>query len=71
MFITALLDPAAEWKAEFVSAESPETCRKSSASTIMARRCSPRKPGLRVAYVCTTALGLYNVYPQRTKGQHR
>ena len=61
MFITALLDPAAEWKAEFVSAESPETCRKSSAGT-MVRAAFTVKPGLRAAYACTTALGLYNVY---------
>ena len=61
VFITALLDPAAEWKAEFVSAESPETCRKSSAGT-MVRAAFTVKPGLRAAYACTTALGLYNVY---------
>lgn len=61
VFITALLDPAAEWKAEFVSAESPETCRKSSAGT-MVRGAFTVKPGLRAAYACTTALGLYNVY---------
>lgn len=61
VFITALLDPAAEWKAEFVSAESPETCRKSSAGT-MVRAAFTVKPGLRSAYACTTALGLYNVY---------
>lgn len=61
VFITALLDPAAEWKAEFVSAESPETCRKSSAGT-MVRAAFAVKPGLRAAYACTTALGLYNVY---------
>ena len=61
VFITALLDPAAEWKAEFVSAESPETCRESSAGT-MVRAAFTVKPGLRAAYACTTALGLYNVY---------
>ena len=48
VFITALLDPAAEWKAEFVSAESPETCRKSSAGT-MVRGAFTVKPGLRAA----------------------
>lgn len=58
VFITALLDPAAEWKAEFVSAESPETCRESSAGT-MVRAAFTVKPGLRAAYACTTALGLY------------
>ena len=61
VFITALLNPAAEWKAEFVSAESPETCRESSAGT-MVRAAFTVKPGLRAAYACTTALGLYNVY---------
>ena len=61
VFITALMDPAAEWKAEFVSAEFPEICRKSSAGT-MVRAAFTVKPGLRAAYACTTALGLYNVY---------
>lgn len=39
----------------------PETCRKSSAGT-MVRGAFTVKPGLRAAYACTTALGLYNVY---------
>ena len=50
VFITALLDPAAEWKAEFVSAESPETCRKVLRRYNGARGVH-RKPGLR-AVVC-------------------
>lgn len=61
MFITALLDPAAGVESRVCERGIPETCRKSSAGT-MVRAAFTVKPGLRAAYACTTALGLYNVY---------
>ena len=60
-FVTALLDPEREWRAAFISAEDADTCRESSAGT-MVRGDFAVRPGIRAAYACTTALGLYNFY---------
>ena len=65
-FVTALLDPEREWRAAFISAEDADTCRESSAGT-MVRGDFAVRPGIRVAYACTTALGLYNFYLNGTK----
>ena len=60
-FVTALLHPEREWRAAFISAEDADTCRESSAGT-MVRGDFAVRPGIRAAYACTTALGLYNFY---------
>lgn len=60
-FVTALLDTEREWRAAFISAEDADTCRESSAGT-MVRGDFAVRPGIRAAYACTTALGLYNFY---------
>ena len=65
-FVTALLDPEREWRAAFISAEDADTCRESSAGT-MVRGDFAVRPGIRAAYACTTALGLYNFYLNGTK----
>ena len=65
-FVTALPVPGREWRAEFISAEDADTCRKSSAGT-MVRGDFAVRPGIRAAYACTTALGLYNFYLNGTK----
>lgn len=65
-FVTALLDPEREWRATFISAEDADTCRESSAGT-MVRGDFAVRPGIRAAYACTTALGLYNFYLNGTK----
>lgn len=65
-FVTALLDPEREWRAAFISAEDADTCRGSSAGT-MVRGDFAVRPGIRAAYACTTALGLYNFYLNGTK----
>ena len=65
-FVTALLHPEREWRAAFISAEDADTCRESSAGT-MVRGDFAVRPGIRAAYACTTALGLYNFYLNGTK----
>ena len=65
-FVTALPVPGREWRAEFISAEDADTCRESSAGT-MVRGDFAVRPGIRAAYACTTALGLYNFYLNGTK----
>ena len=64
--VTALLDPEREWRAAFISAEDADTCRESSAGT-MVRGDFAVRPGIRAAYACTTALGLYKFYLHGTK----
>lgn len=58
-FVTGLLKPE-EWKAEFVSAES-ESDQDSSKGTYLRKRFAKRGK-VREAYVCVTALGLYQLY---------
>lgn len=58
-FVTAVLTRK-EWKAEFVSAESPEEKDKSSGSCL--RREINVSGEIENAFVCTTALGLYHFY---------
>lgn len=58
-FVTALMETR-EWKGEFISAEQPED-REDSKGTCL-RRCFPIEGEVAHAYVCCTALGLYQLY---------
>jgi len=58
-FVTGLMEPG-EWKAEFVSAES-ETDKDNSEGTYLRKQFTMRGK-IREAYVCATALGLYQLY---------
>ena len=60
-FLTALLAPAAEWKAPFISAETSAAYIAASRGTYVRGAFAVRGP-LRAAYAFTTALGLYNFY---------
>ncbi len=58
-FVTGLMEPG-EWKAEFVSAET-EADKDNSKGTYL-RKQFAKKGKVREAYVCATALGLYQLY---------
>ena len=59
-FITALTDPA-QWEAPFVSAETDASFRECSKGTYV-RGTFVLRRGIKKAFACTTALGLYNFY---------
>lgn len=58
-FVTGLLDHR-EWKAEFISAET-EADRDNSKGTYLRNR-FPKRGRVKEAYICATALGLYQLY---------
>ena len=58
-FVTGLVD-CGEWKAEFISAET-EADKDSSKGTYLRKQFS-KQGKVREAYVCVTALGLYQLY---------
>ena len=60
-FVVALTDPATQWQAPFVSAETTQKLQEESTVTCL-RGIFAVKPGLVAAYACTTALGLYEFY---------
>lgn len=57
-FVTALLDN--EWEAQFISAETEEDAASSKGTYL--RKEFNLKPQIKNAYICATALGLYQLY---------
>jgi len=58
-FVTGLMD-SGEWKAEFITAETPEN--KDNSKGTYVRTCFKKQGQVKSAYVCVTALGLYQLY---------
>ena len=58
-FVTGLTD-VSQWKARFVSAETEQGAAESRGTLL--RRAFTVRPGVKEAYVCATALGLYQLF---------